>query len=220
MIPPLDPFAQSFDSIEIDPARTPSQAAIESAFEAMAPREELLTPSAAAPEFASPGFYLLADADGRFVVDRDMGVVSLADDTLLEREPGAVHGVRMRVVEQSGAAYELEMQLRVTGHVPQMVGAEEFAAIASLAGETVIVATRVPALVVAPTLEPSPGEAIGPAQVEWTRFAPAQAHAGRLPRVQPRRGFIAPEFSTAGVDICLDFAGSPVPIGTELSWSI
>lgn len=116
MIPPLDPFAQKFDSIEVS-------AGASSAYEqALA----MSAPSAAAPEFETPGFYLLNDAGGRFTVDRDLGVVSLRDEALLANEHGAVHDVRLRVVENSGASYELAMQLRVTGLVPQMVGKEDF----------------------------------------------------------------------------------------------
>jgi len=111
MIAPPDPFAQNFDSIEIDPARAPSPAAIERATTLAG--EEI------------QGFHLLDDAGGRFVIDREMGVISLKDKTLLERERGAVHAVRLRVIEPSGARYELDLRLSVTGLVPQMVGAEE-----------------------------------------------------------------------------------------------
>lgn len=117
MILPPDPFAKSFDSIEID--RAPSPAAIESAFAAIAP-------TAAAPEHGQSGYFLLDDAGGRFTVDREMGVVMLRDETLLTREHGAVYPARLRVVEPSGASYDLNLQLRITGRVPQVVGAEDF----------------------------------------------------------------------------------------------
>jgi hypothetical protein len=119
MIPPLDPFALSFDSIDIDPARAPTMQAIESAL-------AMCAPSAAAPDREAAGFRLLDDAHGRFEVDRITGVVTLRDDALLARERNAVHGVRLRVVEPSGAIYELDLRLRLTGLVPQVVGAEEF----------------------------------------------------------------------------------------------
>jgi hypothetical protein len=118
MISPLDPFAQSFDSIEID--RAPSSAAIESAFALIAP------PTAAAPEDGQRGFFLLDDAGGRFIVDREMGVVMLRDEALLVREHGAVYPARVRVVEPSGASYDLDLKLRLTGRVPQVLGAEDF----------------------------------------------------------------------------------------------
>ena len=116
MTPPLDPFAKRFDSIEIE--RAPSAAAIESAFAAIAP-------TAAAPEDGQPGFFLLDDANGRFIVDREMGVVMLRDETLLTREHGAVYPARLRVVEPSGASYDLDLKLRPTGRVPQVLGSSE-----------------------------------------------------------------------------------------------
>lgn len=225
MIPPLDPFAQKFDSIDVDPARAPAREAIESAMAGLAPQDELLTASAAAPEFADPGFYLLEDAGGRFIVDRDMGVVSLADDALLQRERGVVHAIRMRVIEPSGATYELDMQLRVTGRVPQMVGAEEFAAIAGLTDETVLTTARVPVLVM-PKDEPTPAPvetkpAIAePAQIEWTRFSVAHGHVARLPRSQPRRGFIVTELPPTNERISLDFDGVPETFSAHLPWSL
>jgi len=223
MIPPLDPFAQQFDSIEIDPERAPSQAAIESAMALSAPREEFLTVSAAAPDIVQAGFYLLDDAGGRFVVDRDMGVVTLADEALLNSERGDVHAVRLRVVEASGTTYELDMQLRITGRVPQMVGAEEFAAIAGLTDDTIVVATRVPVLVTA--AEPTPAPVIEtiappPAHIAWTRFSAAQAHAARLPRIQPRRGFITAEAPDTEQELSFEFEGLPAPLPAHLPWSL
>lgn len=207
MIPPLDPFAQKFDSIEIDPARAPSPAAIASAMALAAPPE-------------APGFYLLDDAGGRFIVDRDMGVVSLVDETLIKTERGAIHGVRLKVIEQSGATYELDMRLRVTGRVPQMVGAEEFAALAGLTDETILVAARTPVLV-APTEEAAPVvEATPkPSPIAWTRFSAAEAHIVRAQRVQPRRGFIVAEITTTDETIALDFEGVPASFDAHLPWS-
>jgi hypothetical protein len=223
MIPPLDPFAQKFDSIEVDPTRAPAREAIESAMAGLAPTDELLTASAAAPEFADPGFYLLDDANGRFAVDRDMGVVTLADETLLQRERGAVHAIRLRVVELSGATYELDMQLRITGRVPQMVGAEEFAAIAGLTDETVLTTTRVPVLVM-PKDEAAPVETKSPidepTHIEWTRFSVAHGHLARLPRSQPRRSFIVTELPPTNERVSLTFEGLPAPFSAHLPWSL
>jgi hypothetical protein len=223
MIPPPDPFAQQFDSIEIDPARAPSQTAIESAMALSSPHEDMLTASAAAPDIVQPGFSLLDDAGGRFVVDRDMGVVTFADETQLNSERGDVHAVRLRVVEPSGSTYELDMQLRITGRVPQMVGAEEFAAIAGLTDDTIVVATRVPVLVTAAEPEQAPAiETVAPppAQIAWTRFSAAQAHAARLPRLQPRRGFIAAEAPDTEQDLSFEFDGLPAPLPAHLPWSL
>ncbi len=222
MIPPPDPFAQQFDSIEIDPARAPSQTAIESAMALSASHEDMLAASAAAPDIVQPGFSLLDYAGGRFVVDRDMGVVTLADEALLNSERGDVHAVRLRVVEPSGATYELDMQLRITGRVPQMVGAEEFAAIAGLTDDTIVIATRVPVLVT--EAEPAPAPVVEtvapPAQIAWTRFSAAQAHAARLPRLQPRRGFIAAEAPDTEQELSFEFDGLPAPLPAHLPWSL
>ena len=51
----------------------------------------------------------------------------MKDDAIVEAERDAVHTVRMRVVEPSGASYEIDMPLRITGRVPQLVGGEDFA---------------------------------------------------------------------------------------------
>lgn len=214
MVPPLDPFSQKFDSIEVDPANTPAREAIESAMAQVAPRDELLTASAAAPELPSPGFYLLDDANGRFAVDRDLGVVTLADESILQTERNTIHAVRLRVIEPSGATYELDMQLRITGRVPQMVGAEEFAAIAGLTDETILVAPRVPALVVPPE------EPVATAPTSWTRFAVAQGHQARSPRVQPRRSFITRELIATNEPVSLAFEGLPAEFSAHLPWSL
>lgn len=104
MMSPLDPTVRSFDPIEIAPSR------------------------AATAEAA--GFTLLDDAAGRFIVDREFGVVSLKDQTVLERERGQVHAVRLRVVEPSGACYEFDMRLKLTGLVPQMLPSDDVDALA------------------------------------------------------------------------------------------
>lgn len=157
MSTPPDPFSQSFDAIDIDPARAPSITAIDQAL-------AFCAPSAAEPEFTTPGFYLIDDAGGRFLVDREMGVVTLADDVLLTAEPNAVHDVRLRVIEPSGLTYELPMRLRITGAVPQMVGAEEFA---GLAGAAVSTLTETPAI------EPARPT------ISWQRFAVVDGARGK-----------------------------------------
>lgn len=79
-----------------------------------------------AADAAAPRFTLLDDADGRFVVDAELGVISLADESVLAREAGAVHTAKLRVVEHSGASYELELKLKLTGPVPQVADADDF----------------------------------------------------------------------------------------------
>jgi hypothetical protein len=213
-IPPLDPFSQRFDSIEVDPTRTPAREAIEHAMAYVAPQTPIEPPA--------PGFYLLNDANGRFVVDREIGVVTLADDSILQAEHNSVHAARLRVIEPSGASYELDMQLRITGRVPQMLGAEEFAAIAGLTDETILVAPRVPLLVV-PKQEPAAEttRATPPTtSAVWTRFAVAQGHTVREPRVQPRRSFIVTELPTTNQDVSFAFDGLPEALPAHLPWSL
>lgn len=168
MIPPLDPFSRQFDSIELDPARAHSDAL-----------EHALAIAAPQPAFEEPGFYLIDNAQGRFVVDRQWGIVSLAHDDILAREAGAVYGVRLRVIEPSGASYELAMQLRLTGRVPQMVGAEEFAALAALTE------TLLPDLEAA-SVKPTPTPQAPIAIVAWSGFAAALATLGKAPAPQPQ----------------------------------
>ena len=103
-----DSFAAAFDAIEIDPARAPTSAAIDAAIAMCAPTDE-------------PGFYLLDDCGGRFAIDREFGFISLKDDATLEGERGHVHAARLKVVEHSGASYELVLRLRISGRVPQVV---------------------------------------------------------------------------------------------------
>ena len=156
MIPPLDPFALKFDSIEIDPTRAPSMTAFDHAL-------ALAAPTAAAPEHAPrQGFYLLNDAGGRFVVDRDIGIISVKDDALIAAEHGSVHSVRMRVVEPSGTIYQLDMKLRITGRVPQMVGGEEFASLVDLAAAPAPSLTPVTRIAMAQPPRPS---------VAWAHFS-------------------------------------------------
>lgn len=211
-VPPLDPFSQSFDSIEVDSKRTPAREAIESAMSYLGPREIV--------KAQEPGFYLLDDANGRFVIDREMGVVTLADDSILQTERNAIYGVRLRVIEPSGTTYELEMRLRISGRVPQMIGAEEFAAIAGLTDETILVATRVPVLIV-PQEEPAPVVQTSPATPQvWTRFSAAQGHQARAPRVQPRRSFIVPELPAVNEPMSFKFDGLPPAFSAHLPWSL
>jgi hypothetical protein len=204
MTTPPDPFALSFDSIEIDPSRAPSPAAIENALAAVAPPEAMLTATAAAPEYAQPGYFLLDDAGGRFVVDREMGVVMLSDETLLASEHGAVHAARLRVVEASGTSYDLELKLRLTGRVPQMLGGEEF----SFGGEQTGAA-----LTFAP---PAP-------RVEWTKFAPALG--AQTTQWLSIHGPFGALFSTAlpatNERISIAFAETlPAPAAVYANWSV
>jgi hypothetical protein len=113
-----DPFSARFDTIAVDSANAPSAEAIENALAAV-----------------MGNFQLLDDADGRFVVDAQLGIISVASDAILARDAGQTHNVRMRTVEASGACYDLDLTLKITGHVPQMLGAEDFTALARLAAD-------------------------------------------------------------------------------------
>ena len=116
MIPPLAPSQLSFDSIDVDPAHASSANAIDHALALYARKES---------EAEAPGFYLLDDVEGRFIVDREMGVVTLSDDGLLATERGATHVARLRVIEPSGARYDMDLRLRISGRVPQMASVDE-----------------------------------------------------------------------------------------------
>lgn len=116
MTAPSDPFSAFFDSVEIDPSEKPSPETIERALAFCGPPPERAD---------APGFYLTNDAGGRFVVDPITGVISLTDDAILERERGAIYIARLLVIEQSGERYELDLKLRLSGRVPQLVSEED-----------------------------------------------------------------------------------------------
>ncbi len=164
--------------------------------------------SASVPSHEEPGFYLVDDAGGRFSVDRQWGIVSVANDDVLAREAGSVHSVTLHVIEPSGARYELPMQLRLTGRVPQMVGAEEFSMLASMADgladqiATGDIALAPPQAKAAPASIPT---------IAWSQFSAACAKPGKgalpeqnfatpLPSVNPRlagAGLSMPEMTLA-----------------------
>jgi len=162
-----------------------------------------------------PGFHLIDDAQGRFVVDQQWGIVSLTSDDILAREAGSVHGVRLRVIESSGASYELSMQLRITGRVPQMVGAEEFGPLAALTDNLM------------PDLQgalggQAPARKPQAPSIAWNHFSAALASAGKAPLPQARRTFIAAELPTiAPTNATLCFAdASPSIMPADVAWSL
>ena len=79
------------------------------------------------PDEAPPAFALIDDAGGRFVIDAQSGVVSVAHEDIVARERDAIHSARLRIVEPSGARYEIAMRLKITGLVPRMAGDDFFA---------------------------------------------------------------------------------------------
>ncbi len=166
-------------------------------------------------ELANAGFYLIDDAGGRFVVDRELGIVSIADDALLTREHGSVHAARLRVIEPSGASYELDLKLRLTGRVPQVVGAEDFGAIAAMADglsdQIAHGAQHVPAIA-APRVTTT----------SWTRYAAAAAAQGKGELVRTRRAFIAADLpsATTQTHAALSLSEPPPAVGAKAPWSL
>jgi hypothetical protein len=121
----------------------------------------------------APGFYLLDDCNGRFVIDRDIGVITLAHDHLLTLEAGAVHTARVLVIEMSGANYEMNMRLRMTGRVPQVVGHEDNDALSALAAAPLVDLMTPLQKSVHDVTAPEP-----PAQ-PWVRFAVSRFAPGK-----------------------------------------
>jgi hypothetical protein len=193
----------SFDSIELN-GRAPSAAAIEHAIAVAAP-----------PLPTEPGFYLRDDAGGRFQVDHDTGVISIADPALLAREANAIHRARLLVVERSGQCYELDMSLRLTSAVPQLVGAEEMDFTDFVPAKP----RRRIALAAAP-VETTPAPA-----APWSNFAAAHAFATPAPlnahEDAPFGALIAASLFAAGA-AALDLAiePPPPPSGASAIWSL
>lgn len=206
---PFDSFALSFDSIPVEPKQAAQPA----------PAHDIDAPHVDGP--ARPGFTLLDDADGRFGIDRETGIITLLHDHLLASEAGATHGVHMRCIEPSGASYELRFQLRMTGLIPQIVGAEEFDALANLVQP-------------APALKPMRAIALAPAPEPETEAAPSQIEAPQieLPSTWPHlaRGDEAapfgvlcaapyPAVETGSSDLSLGVA-PPRPGAAGADWAI
>lgn len=146
MMSPHEEFAATFDNARVEPK---------------------------APAADAPGFYLIDDCNGRFTIDRGIGVISLAHDHLLTLESGAVHTARVRVVEPSGAAYEMNMRLRMSGRVPQVVGGEDNDFLAGLASGP-IVDLMTPQ-------EKAVHEVVAPEipELNWLRYAASRTVAGK-----------------------------------------
>lgn len=155
-----------------------------------------MTPSTAPAELEAPGFYLVDDADGRFEIDPEMGIISLRDESILETERFVVHTARMRVVQRSGDSYEMEMKLRLTGRVPQMLGAED--ALFDLPASE------------APAIETP---ALTTQIAHWTHYSAATGAVGKAALERTRRNFIQREWPAIGDA----FAGNAVfSIGESL----
>jgi hypothetical protein len=131
-------------------------------------------------EDAVPGFYLADDADGRFVIDHETGVISVFNEALITREFGAVYMVRLRVVERDGGAYEFAIRLKITGVVPQTAGEDE----ASLS-------IAVPHMIDSSQVDEDGGPSPFSARA-WTLYAAARAEPGRWREPAPRRPLTLP----------------------------
>lgn len=227
MLEPLDPFALEFDSIVVDAAKAKRALAFDDAYGLGAPTEApagstnlleeaiaRVSTANAALQPAGAGFYLLDDADGRFAIDRETGVITLADDSLLALERGAVHGVRVRVLEASGDSYELNFQLRITGRVPQMAGSEHDA-LAAMAAPEPSEAEPAPLLAPAPPVE----------TIAWTQFAAFRASYARFEPLGPEwaafGALLAPApFSGDLAPAVLGVGELPEPSSRRAGWTL
>jgi hypothetical protein len=64
---------------------------------------------------------LIDDAGGRFVIDPETGVISLANPGAARSEFGHIHRVRVRSLDLVGGAYEASFHLRVGSPLPEVV---------------------------------------------------------------------------------------------------
>lgn len=216
----LDNFALSFDSIKVDRTTAPKPDAFDHAMAIAAPPAALDIETAPAPMPTEPGFYLIDDAQGRFEIDRASGVISVKDEELLKREFGAVHEARIKVVEISGAFYDMKFQLRLTGRVPQMQGSSENDALTALAAMPDMEAP-IPQIVT-----PSAPIEIPQAPAEpWLAFT---AISGAT-RKSPLHGetapfgtlFANPPLPTAEIDAALNIEDAlPAPAAAIADWSL
>ena len=81
MISPPDPFAHSSNSID-DQRHADAET-----IAAFAAHNEAV--AAPRPVADGPGFYLIDDANGRFTIDKGMGIVSLRHEHLLSKSSAA-----------------------------------------------------------------------------------------------------------------------------------
>lgn len=187
-----DPFSARFDTIAVDSANAPSAEAIDGALAATV-----------------GGFELLDDAEGRFIVDAQFGAVSVASDAILARDAGQTHNVRLRVTEPSGARYELDMALKITGRIPQMLGGDDFGALADLAAD----------------VAPPPAVKVQHPPTPFTRYAAMQgmSPAGALGSERtPYGGLLTADLSrSTGAHADLHLRETPPPPArAQASWLI
>ena len=181
-------FSAVFDAIDVAPR----------SFTPPAPAEE---------QEETPGFSLLDDAGGRFAIDRATGIITVLDRELLITESGARHGVHVRVVEPSGASYELRLTLRITGLVPQIFGSNENEALAAMARD---LATLIEA---PPASEPVPT----PTPRFWPRLAALNEEAARF-------GALVAGAALPAIEACESLLrltdAPPTPSSPSAAWAI
>lgn len=211
---PPDPFALNFDSIPVEPRRRVAMIPDEAEAFSHQPRE---APSAA----QEPGFYLVDDCNGRFVIERDTGIVSLKDESLLAIEKGAIHPVHIRVIELSGGHYDLKLRLRITGRVPQIAGAEENDSLAGL--------TALPLRDLLTPEEKRVQEVVTPepAALPWVRFSVVNMLAGKRPLYGETAPYLSlfeiaaalPETYAESGKLWIDVVPPP-PASADAAWTL
>ena len=202
-------FASRFDSISVE-------------------RAVAFTDAPEGDDPLAPGYTLLDDANGRFAIERETGIVSVLRDDTLASDAGRTFAITLRCVERSGMTYTQTLQLRVTGRIPQIVGDSANDALSTLgAGPLWDDAPIVPARRrVAMAFGAAKAEAPEPAHVtrsEWSAFAAFCAHVARQPLNNDGAfgALLAAQLPPVHVDAALGLgADLPPPAPAHLSWAL
>jgi hypothetical protein len=204
-----DDFASRFDSIQIERAN------------AFADKPEGDDPLA-------PGYTLLDDANGRFAIERETGIISVLRDDTLAADAGRTFAVTLRCVERSGMTYTQTLQLRVTGRVPQIVGDAANDALSMFASGSVwddapiVPAKRRVAMAFGDAKKETP-EPARVTRAEWSAFSVFRAHAARQPLNNDGAfgALVAAELPPVHVDAMLALGAElPAPASAHASWAI
>ncbi len=59
-------------------------------------------------------YALIDNAGGRFAIDANTGVITVADGTLLDFEAATSHGISVRVTDQGGLSFDRNFTIAVT----------------------------------------------------------------------------------------------------------
>jgi hypothetical protein len=117
----------------------------------------------------------------------------------------------------------MELKLRLTGVVPEMVGAENALFDVSDATDAATATATAPAIAAAPVCETAPASAPAPTPRSWTMYAAAHARAGKAELARTRRAFIAadmPAFAPTHADASLQICAPLPPVGLQGDWSL